>query len=172
MKVKHTNLQEFRLVFAILWPVLSGLCSFFSELILQDVLNYVDDIIVYSNTFEEHVKHLDAVLGKLTTAGCTINIDKCNFCKQEIKFLGHFVSDKKVKVDPERISAISNYPAPRNQTQLRQFLGTCNYHHRFIINYANYVAPLLGMLKKGMQIAFETLREKFANTIQLIPSDE
>jgi hypothetical protein len=53
------------------------------------VLNYVDDIIVYSKTYEEHIKHLDAVLGKLTTAGFTINIDKCDFCKQEIKFLGH-----------------------------------------------------------------------------------
>ena len=144
------------------------------------VLNYVDDIIVYSNTYEEHIKHLDAVIGKLTTAGFTINIDKCNFCKQEIKFLGHVVSDKQVKVDPERIAAILNYPAPRNQKQLRQFLGTCNYHHRFIINYASYVAPLLGLLKKGnkwkwtseMQIAFETLREKFANTIHLIQPDE
>ena len=144
------------------------------------VLNYVDDIIVYSNTFEEHIKHLDAVLGKLTTAGFTINIDKCDFCKQEIKFLGHVVSDKQVKVDPERIAAILNYPAPRNQKQLMQFLGTCNYHHRFIINYADYVAPLLGLLKKGtkwkwtpeVQIAFETLREKFANTIHLIQPDE
>jgi hypothetical protein len=47
------------------------------------VLNYVDDIIVYSNTYGEHIKHLDAVLGKLTMAGFTINIDKCDFCKQE-----------------------------------------------------------------------------------------
>ena len=82
------------------------------------------------------------MLGKLTTAGFTINIDKCDFCKQEIKILGHVVSDKKVKVDQERIAAILNYPAPRNQKQLRQFLGTCNYHHRFIVNYADYIAPL------------------------------
>jgi hypothetical protein len=66
-----------------------------------------------------------------------------------------------------------------SQKELRQFLGTCNYHHRFIINYADYVAPLLGLLKKGnkwkwtpkMQIEFETLREKFANTIHLIQLD-
>jgi hypothetical protein len=101
----------------------------------------VDDITVYSYTYEEHIKHLDAVLGKLTTAGFTINIDKCDFCKQEIKFLGPVISDKQVKVNPERT-------APRNQKQLRQFLGTCNYHHRFIINYADYAAPLLGLLKK------------------------
>jgi hypothetical protein len=57
------------------------------------VLNYVDDNIVYSNTYEEHIKHLDTVLGKLTTAGFTINIDKCDFCKQEIKLLGRVVTD-------------------------------------------------------------------------------
>jgi len=110
----------------------------------------------------------------------TINIDKCDFCKHEIKFLGHVVSDKQVKVYPERIAAILNYPVPRTQKQLRQFLGTCNYHHRFIINYADYVALLLGLLKKGtkwkwtpeMQISFETLREKFADTIHLIQPDE
>ena len=140
----------------------------------------MDDIIVHSNTYDEHIKHLDAVLGKLTTAGFTINIGKCDFCKREIKFLGHVVSDKQVKVDPDQIAVILNYPAPHNQKQLRQFLGTCNYYHRFIINYADYVAPLLGLLKKGtkwkwtpeMQIAFETLKEKFANTIHLIQPDE
>jgi hypothetical protein len=102
--------------------------------------------------------------------------------------LGLIISDKQVKVDPERIATILNYPVPRNQKikhkinqkQLRQFLGTCNYHHRFMINYAHYVAPLLGLLKKGtkwkwtpeMQLAFETMREKFANTIHLIEPDE
>jgi len=143
------------------------------------VLNYVDDI-VYSNIYEEHIKHLDAVLGKLTTAGFTIDIDKCDFCKQEIKFLGHVISDKQVKVDPERIAAILNYPLPCNHKQLRQFQGTCNYHRQFIINYADYVASLLGLLKKGikwewtpeMQITLETLREKFANKISLIQPDE
>jgi recombinational DNA repair protein (RecF pathway) len=56
------------------------------------------DINVYSNTGEEHVKHLDAVLGKLTTAGFTINIDKCDFCKQEIKLLGHVIPHSTVEV--------------------------------------------------------------------------
>jgi transposase InsO family protein len=144
------------------------------------VLHYVDDILIYSKTYEDHLKHLDAVLGKLTNAGFTINLDKCVFGKQEVKFLGHVISDRQVKVDPDRVAAILKYPAPRNQKQLRQFLGTCNYHHRFIINYADYVAPLLGLLKKGtkwkwtpeLQMAFETLREKFANTIHLIQPNE
>jgi hypothetical protein len=101
----------------------------------------VNDINVYWNTYDEHIIHLDAVLGKLTMAVFTITISKCDFCKQEIKILGHVVSDKKVKVDADRIAAILNYPIPLNQKQLRQFLGTTNYHHRFIINYSDYVAP-------------------------------
>jgi hypothetical protein len=113
-------------------------------------------------------------------AGFTINIGTCDFCKQEIEILGHVASDKQVKVDADRIAAILNYPVPLNQKRLRQFLRTCNYHHQFIINYADNVAPLLGLLKKGtkwkwtpeMQITFETLREKFANTIHLIEPDE
>jgi hypothetical protein len=143
------------------------------------VLNYVDDIVVYSYTYEDHIKHLDTVLVKLTTAGFTINIDKCDFCKQEIKFLGHVISDKQLKVDLERIAAILNYPAPRNQKQLRQLLGTCNYHHRFIINYANYVAPLLGLLKKELNgngrlkcKLHSRHWENFASTIHLIQPDE
>ena len=109
----------------------------------------MEDIIVCSDNYKEQVKHQDAVLEKLTTAGLTINIDKYEFCEQETKFLGHVISDRQLKVDPERIAAILNYPPPSNQKQLCQFLGTCNYDHLFIIKYADYVALLLGLLKKS-----------------------
>jgi len=91
--------------------------------------------------------HLTA-LNKLTSAGFTINARKCSFCKPEIKFLGHVVSREKLMPNPQRIEAILNYPAPRNQKQLRRFLGVCSFHQRFIINYASYVAPLLVLLQK------------------------
>jgi hypothetical protein len=100
------------------------------------VLAYVDDILVYSRTFEEHLHHLDIVIGKLTHAGFTLNITKCKFCIREIKFLGHVISQAGVAADPARIEDILNYPSPRNQKQLRQFLGTCNFHNRFIVKYS------------------------------------
>jgi hypothetical protein len=62
--------------------------------------------------------------------------------------LGHEISQKGVRADPQRIAAIQNYPAPRNQKQLHQFLGICNFYHRFIVNYASFVDPLLPLLKK------------------------
>jgi len=108
-----------------------------------------------------------------------VNAGKCNFCKMKISFLGHVTRQGVVSPDPQRIEAILNYPAPRNR-QLCQFLGTANHHHRFIVNYADYVAPLLLLLKKGSkwhwssesQKAFVKLRDKFANSIHLVQPDE
>jgi hypothetical protein len=116
----------------------------------------------------------------LRTAGFTINSSKCNFCKPEIKFLGHNICDKTVKADPERIEAILRYPVQKNQKQLRKFLGVCNFHQQFIVNYASYVEPLLVLLRKGnkwnwsstLQNVFETYRAKFAESIHLVHPDE
>jgi hypothetical protein len=112
------------------------------------VINYVDDILVFSRSFDQHIDHLDTVLNKLTSVGFTINARKCNFCNPEIKFLDHVFSREKLMPDPQQIEAILNYPAPRKQKQLRRFLGVCGFHQRFIINYARYVAPLLVLLQK------------------------
>jgi hypothetical protein len=84
-------------------------------------LVYVDDITVFFQTYELLVRHLETVIGKLTGIGFTVNAGKCNFCKSEIAFLGHIFSDGGVFPDPRRTAAILNYPAPKNQRQLRQF---------------------------------------------------
>ena len=118
---------------------------------LKNVVFYVDDILIYSKTFDEHMKHIDAVLSRLTKAGFTINAAKCRFCREEVKFLGHRIDRTGVSADPDRVAAILKYPAPRNSKQLRQFLGTCNFHSRFIISYADYIAPLTPLLKQGVK---------------------
>jgi hypothetical protein len=145
------------------------------------VVFYVDDVIIHSKSYDEHLIHLDYVIGRMTKAGFNLNASKCRFCQSEIKFLGHRIDKIGVSADQERIEAIMNYPAPRNAKQLRQLLGTCNFHSRFIVGYANYIAPLLPMLKQGtkwkwtteLQAAFERLRASFASSIHLIhPHDE
>ena len=120
------------------------------------VINYVDDILIFSLSFDQHTDHLDTVLNKLTSLGFTISARKCNFCKPEIKFLGQVVSREKLMPDPQRIEAILDYPAPRNQKQLRRFQGVWEFHQRFIINYATYVAPLLVLLKKQSKWEWST----------------
>jgi transposase InsO family protein len=119
---------------------------------------------------------LDTVIGKLTKAGFTLNAAKCRFCREEVKFLGHRINRTGVSADPERIEAILNYPEPKNSKQLRQFLGICNFHSRFIVGYANYTATLHSLLKQGTkwewtkekQDAFVRLRESFARSIHLV----
>jgi len=97
---------------------------------------YVDDIVIFSKTFEEHLKHIDLIFNKLTTAGFTTNALKCKFCQPQMNFLGNVIGPEAISADPQRIAAILSYPAPRNQKQLRQFLGTCGFHHKFLINCA------------------------------------
>jgi transposase InsO family protein len=144
------------------------------------VTAYVDDILVHSRTFEEHIRHLDIVIAKLTAAGFTLNVNKCKFGAAKVKFLGHEISQVGVSPDFNRMEAILQYPPPKNQKQLRQFLGTCNFHNRFIVKYAEHVAPLLPLLKKGvrwkwtpyLQQAFQYLRNCFANSLQLAHPSE
>jgi hypothetical protein len=112
-------------------------------------LSYVDDLVVYSPTFDHHLRHLETVTGRLTKAGFTINANKCRFCRPEITFLGHVINNGESYARSQKIEAILNYPRPKNVRQLKQFLGVCNYHHRYILNYAEYVAPLLRLLKQG-----------------------
>ena len=137
--------------------------------------------VIFSKTFDEHLRHINLIFNKLTTAGFTINALKCKFCQPQMNFLGHIIGPEAISADPQRIAAILSYPAPRNQKQLRQFLGTCGFHHKFVINYADFVAPLSPVLKKGdkwkwtayLQQAFEELHAQFANSIHLIhPNDE
>jgi hypothetical protein len=110
---------------------------------------YVDDIVIFSKLFEEHLRHINLIFNKLTTVGFTINTLKCKFCQPQMNFLGHAIGPEAISADPQRIAAILSYPAPRNQKELRQFLGNCGFHNKFLINYADFVAPLNPTLEKG-----------------------
>jgi hypothetical protein len=91
---------------------------------------YVDDIVISSKTTEEHLRHINLIFKKLTTAGFTINALKCKFCQPQMNFLGHVIGPEAISANPQRIATIFSYPAMRNQKQLRQFLGTCGFHHK------------------------------------------
>jgi hypothetical protein len=146
----------------------------------KNVITYVDDIVLHSPGFDDHLATVDSVLHKLTSAGFSINASKCYFCRPEIKFLVYIFCDRTLRPDPRRIEAILSYPPPKNQKLLRKFLGNCNLHHQCIVNNSQYVAPLLTLLRKGskwswsskMQRAFEEQREKFAHSIYLVQPDD
>uniref|UniRef100_A0A1A7ZLV7 Gypsy retrotransposon integrase-like protein 1 n=1 Tax=Nothobranchius furzeri TaxID=105023 RepID=A0A1A7ZLV7_NOTFU len=114
---------------------------------LLQVLVYLDDLIVFGESLEEHEERLIKVLDRLGEAGLKISLDKCQFCQPQVKYLGHVVSAQGVSPDPQKIEAVTTWPQPHNLKSLRSFLGFCGYYRRFIANYAAIVRPLTELTK-------------------------
>ncbi|KAL1110191.1 hypothetical protein AAG570_008268 [Ranatra chinensis] len=115
----------------------------------RHVFVYLDDIIVCSAQFDEHVETLDRVFKKLREAGLTLNLEKCQFCRPELRYLGYVVDRTGLRVDAQKVECIVNFPAPRTPTQVRRFLGMCGWYRRFIPDFSTVAAPLTDLLKKG-----------------------
>jgi len=113
----------------------------------QKCLIYLDDIIIYGKSFEEHCKNLEIVLSKLTNAGMKLSPQKCNFFSPKVQYLGHVISARGVETDPNKVSAVLNWKLPETVAELRSFLGFTNYYRRFIQNYAEIVKDLERILK-------------------------
>ena len=108
---------------------------------------YLDDIIIHSKTFEQHLKDIDEVFGKLRDARLMSKENKCEFCAPEIKFLGHIIGKDGKKVDPNKVEKVRNYPRPENISQLRGFLGLASYYRKFIKDFSKKVKPMTKLLK-------------------------
>ena len=120
---------------------------------LQKTLNISDDIIVHGKTRQEHDKNLEALLQRLQEKGLTLNERKCEFGQSKLKFYGYIFSDSGISPDPEKIVAIQNIDRPKNQAEIRSFLGMTNYVSRFIRNYSTISEPLRRLTQE--KAAFE-----------------
>ena len=145
--------------------VLAGLTS-------QECLIYLDDIIVFSTSFSDHLQRLSTVLQRLECAGLKLKLSKCHFARKEVQYLGHVVSADGVKPNPAKIEAVATYPPPTNVQELRQFLGLANYYRRFVQNYSKIAEPLHQLTRKtskgfhwtsNYQLAFEELKHHLTN---------
>ncbi|GBG74054.1 hypothetical protein CBR_g17764 [Chara braunii] len=114
----------------------------FRAMLDRFVLVYVDDILVYSRTLEDHLGHLRRVLETLCRAKYKANRDKCEFVRQELKYLGHFVTQEGISPLSDKIQAIQEWPEPRNVMDVRSFLGLAGYYQRFIKGYSKISAHL------------------------------
>lgn len=140
---------------------------------------YVDDIYVFSSNIDSHLDHLRKIFEKFRKEGITLKLRKCQFLKTSVIFLGHVISREGITLDPKRISAIDNFPTPRNIRELRSFLGLVNYERRFCENYSALTIPLLKLLKKNVKWvwgstennAFNEIKRAFAKDIMVMHPD-
>jgi hypothetical protein len=165
------------------WTVMSfGLCNApatFATLmnnVLRDFLDdfvvvYLDDILIYSKTPEEHDQHVRAVLSKLRQHQLYGKPSKCDFFQEEIKFVGHIISKDGIRTDPKKIDAVRKWPKPTTLTDLRSFLGFCNFYRRFVRDYSKIATPLINLTKKtpwrwtdAQDDAFEQLKTAMTTT--------
>lgn len=132
----------------------------------KQALCFIDDILVFSQTFEQHLAHLDLLFQKLRDANLTLKPEKCHFALEKVKYLGHILSKNGIQVDKEKTKAVDEFPVPTNQRSLRSFLGLCNYYRKFVFKYSQIAAPLNELLQKDRkfiwdskhQLAFDTLK--------------
>ncbi|XP_061892242.1 uncharacterized protein K02A2.6-like [Entelurus aequoreus] len=117
---------------------------------LPNVHCFLDDILVTGENDADHLKNLDAVLGRLVKFGLRVQKEKCEFFKSSLEYLGHVIDKKGLHKSPEKLKAIAEAPAPINVSQLRSFLGLINYYGRFVKNMATMLSPLHELLHTGV----------------------
>lgn len=113
------------------------------------VFCYLDDIIIVSATFEEHISLLLKVLEKLTYANLTINFEKSKFFRKELKYLGYLVDEHGLRADPDKIRSILEFPTPTCRKEVKRFIGTCSWFRRFIPNFSTIASPLNRLTSSG-----------------------
>ena len=113
---------------------------------LTECLIYLDDVIVFSKTKEEHLQRLTSVLQRMEKAGLKLKGSKCEFFRTSVKYLGHVVSANGVETDPEKIAVLKNWPVPKSVKELRSFLGFSGYYRRYIEGFSKLAKPLNDLL--------------------------
>ena len=126
----------------------SAMNATLAPILRKCVLVFLDDILVYSATLEDHLSHLEAVLQLLDQDGWKVKPSKCSFAQRSIAYLGHVISEHGVAVDKQKVDAILSWPVPSSARAVRGFLGLAGYYRRFIRDYGSIAAPLTALLKK------------------------
>ncbi|GJW89544.1 putative nucleotidyltransferase, ribonuclease H [Tanacetum coccineum] len=151
----------------------------FHEYLDKFVIVFIDDILVYSKSEEEHERHLRIVLEILRQKKLYAKFSKCEFWLQQVAFLGHIVSADGIIMDPSKVEAITKWPRPTTVTEVRSFLGLAGYYRRFVEGFSRLALPLTQLMRKGekfvwtdeRQESFEELKRRLVSApILTLPS--
>ncbi|KAL5578516.1 hypothetical protein UlMin_020215 [Ulmus minor] len=121
----------------------------FTQYLDKFIIVFIDDILVYSKTPEEHEEHLRVTLQLLRDSKLYAKFSKCDFWLSKVHFLGHVVSKEGVSVDPAKVEAVSKWAAPTSVTEIRSFLGLAGYYRRFVEGFSKIASPLTALTRKG-----------------------
>lgn len=146
---------------------------------LDNCVVYIDDVLVHSDTWDDHIKHLKDLFVKLSDANLVINLEKSDFARAQVTYLGHVVGQGHVLPREAKIKAIIDLPVPKNTRELRRTLGMAGFYRKFVHNFSDVVAPLTTLLRKNVkfkwsdycQTAFDKLKAVLANKPVLIAPD-
>ena len=129
--------------------------TIFHGMLGKDLFAYLDDLIICSSSVEEHLVKLGKVLARLREVNLKLKMEKCEFLKKKISYLGHQISRDGISMIPDKISAIRDYPVPKSIKQIQQYLGMMGYYRKYIFRFASKAAPLTELLKKDAEFVWK-----------------
>lgn len=134
--------------------------------------NYIDDIIIFSKTFEDHLKHIELLLDAIKKEGLKLKFTKCKFAKNEVKYLGHLIKNDTITPLKDNIKSITNFNTPKNKKNIRQFLGKINFERKYVPKITEILEPLHNQLKKNIKFDWSDECKDAFNQIKEILSSE
>jgi hypothetical protein len=151
----------------------------FMEELDKFVVVFIDDILIYSKSHEDHEHHLRIVLGRLRAHQLYAKLSKCEFWLEKIAFLGHILTAEGIEVDPSKVEVVSKWEQPSNVSEIRSFLGMAGYYRHFIIGFSSIAKPMTKLLKKDNKFvwtpkceqSFQVIKKKLTTAPVLTLSD-
>ncbi|CAI6362171.1 unnamed protein product [Macrosiphum euphorbiae] len=123
-------------------------------------INYIDDILIFSKSFKQHVQHIEYLLRTMKEEGFRLKMEKCNFAKNSLKYLGHIIEKNSITPLKDNLKAIKEFKEPKNKKNIRQFLGKINFYYKYIENAAKQLEPLHNLLRKDVKFCWKAECEK------------
>ena len=141
--------------------------NIFKDDLYKHVLIFLDDVLTFSKTPEDHLEHLEKVFRVLRTSGLRLKPKKCNLFRTEVHYLGHVINKEGIQPDPKKLAVIREWERPTDVTGVRSFVAFCNYYRKFVQNFAEVARPLYLLTSKGLKFtwteehdqAFQTLKK-------------